>query len=525
MKRIITITTLLLASGCSILQNPVAKKEAEILKLMATIRPDLTNQVGEPWFTFSYQQHKEQTLDALLNLYKTASDENVRGWAIDSLSHQNNPRLIPFWQEILDNRDTSDKRSVYAAISGLGNIHAPESNNIRLALLSDPETPPDLLAHICVTYQNSYIPQEVLDQIVTLTAHTSEQVRVTAFATVPYHSEHTSLTNALRNQLIERALSDPNPKIVRWGLYSLGENPPSEHFSMILEHLNHAAPSVRVFADLALYGRYLNDAEQFEICRTALEEKQWSYQTAPLLTLRYAQILEREKGEFAEAEHAYQTAQRAYTSNDANWSNNFNPGATMLYRLIQVKQKRGDIEGAIAVLNQLVKEYPEHTRIDAHDFPTPGYNMIKIVRELAPELRTILVDAPIRIHVSPLNEILQQGQHLKFKVSIRNITIENVILHYQHWTDDDVLIPDPPIVTVNGKRWTSLGFDGTTASTNTVKQATIPPNKSFELIGTLHLNRTGNYVIDFRFKPVCEFEDGTQWSAQILTKSVKITIP
>ena len=32
MKRIITIATLLLASGCSILQNPVAKKEAEILK-------------------------------------------------------------------------------------------------------------------------------------------------------------------------------------------------------------------------------------------------------------------------------------------------------------------------------------------------------------------------------------------------------------------------------------------------------------------------------------------------------------
>ena len=170
MKRIITIATLLLASGCSILQNPVAKKEAEILKLMATIQPDLTNQVGEPWFTFSHQLHKERTLDALLNLSKTTSDETVRGWAIDSLSHQNNPRLIPFWQEILDNRDTGDKRSVHAAISGLGNIHAPQSNNILLALLSDPETPPDLLAHICVTYQNSYIPQEVLDQLVALTS-------------------------------------------------------------------------------------------------------------------------------------------------------------------------------------------------------------------------------------------------------------------------------------------------------------------------------------------------------------------
>ena len=527
MKHIIAITTLVLTTGCAIFQtDPVAKKEAEILKLMATIRPDLKRQVGEPWFTFSHQQHEEHTLAALLNLSKTASDENVRRWAIDSLSHQNNPRRIPFWEEILDNRDAVDKRSVYAAISGLGTIHVPEASDILLALLSEPETPPELLVHLCVTYQNRYIPQEVLDQLVVLTAHTSEQVRVAAFEAVPYHSEHTSLTETLRNQLLERALYDPSSKIVRWGLYSLGENPLAEHFPMILEHLNHADLSVRVRADRVLYNSYLNSAEQFEICRKALEEKRWSYQTAPQLTLRYAQILEAGKGELAEAEQAYRTARRAYDSNDANWSNNFNPGATMLYRLIQVKQKRGDIEGAIAVLNQLVTEYLEHTRVDAHDFPTPGENMIiKSVGELAPELRTILVDAPIRIHVSPLNRGDQPRHRLKFKVGVHNITTENVTLYHQHWTDDDVLIPNPPIVTVNGKTWTRLHFDDTTASTNTVKEVTIPPNELFELIGTLYLNRTGDYVIDFRFKPVCEFEDGRQWSAWILANSVKITIP
>ena len=527
MKRIITIATLLLASGCSILQNPVAKKEAEILKLMATIRPDLTNQVGEPWFTFSYQQHKERTLDALLNLSKTASDENVRGWAIDSLSHQNNPRLIPFWQEILDNRDTGDKRSVHAAISGLGNIHAPQSNNILLALLSDPETPPDLLTHICVTYQNSYIPQEVLDQLVALTSHTSKMVRLTAFKVVPYHSEHHTLTEALRNELLERALGNTNPEIVRWGLRSLGANPPPELFPITLNHLNHADASIRVRADEALSSLLsdvaVNRAEKFEMCRKAFEEKRWTYQTAPLLTSRYARILEEERGEFAEAEQAYQTAQQAYASNDAYNAWNNDPGATMLYRLIQVKQKRGDIEGAIAVLNRLVKEYPADTRIYAHDFPAPGHNAEQRVRELEPKLRTILEDAPIRIRVLPLNKTYQPGQRLKFKVSIHNITTENVMLHCKHRKGDDALFPGRPIVIVNGNMWTD--FHETTFSANTVKKMAIPPNGSFEFISTLHPFRTGNYVIDFRFKPVCEFEDGTQWSAQILANSVKIQIP
>ncbi len=528
MKRIIAITTLLLASGCSILQNPVAKKEAEILKLMATIRPELRCPVGEPWFTFSYQRHDDLTLDALLNLYKTASDENVRHRAIDSLRRQNNPRLIPFWQDILDNRDKVDKQYVLIAISGLGAIHVPQSNRILLALLSDPEASPELLVQMLgrlgFEYQASgYMSKEILDQIVARTSHKYEKVRLAAFEAVPYHSEHSPVTEALRNELLGRALGDTNPEIVRWGLSSFGKNPPPELFPIMLDYLNHADSSVRALADEALSRNYLNGAENVEMCRKTFEEKRWTYQTAPLLASRYAQILEEERGEFAEAEKAYQTAQRAYASNGAYRSYNSDPGVTMLYRLIQVKQKRGDIEGAIAVLNQLVKEYPKHTGIYAHDFPTPGYSRTRTVRTLETELRTILEDTPIRIHVSPLNEPYHPKQRLKFKVSIHNITTENVMLHCKHRKGEDVLFPGRPIVVVNGNRGTD--FYETAFLADTVKKVAIPPNESFAFIGTLHPLRTGNYVIDFRFKPVCEFEDGTQWSAQILTKSVKIKIP
>ena len=106
--------------------------------------------------------------------------------------------------------------------------------------------------------------------------------------------------------------------------------------------------------------------------------------------------LRRRKANLPKQNRRIKRRNKTYASNDAYNAWNNDPGATMLYRLIQVKQKRGDIKGAIAVLNRLVKEYPADTRIYAHDFPAPGYNMVHTVTELAPKLRTILEGALIK---------------------------------------------------------------------------------------------------------------------------------
>ncbi len=531
MKTILVITAIVLAAVFSAIcrAHAVAEKEAEILKLMepglARMQPGLIHYPADPWFTFARQQHDDLTLVALLNLSKTASDEKVRYLALGSLSRQKNVRLIPFWQGILENRDdVDDCPSAYAyAISGLSTINTPQSTRVLLTLLSDPETPPTILCLICGVHRRSQeieVSEEIWEQIFLLTTHESPKVRLTALKALPYYLETSFFTKALRDQLLHRALTDTNLDIVRWGLRSLGMNAPPELFSITLDYLNHKNASVRALADEALIYFLF---EHFEMCQIALEEKRWTYQTAPLLTSRYARILETEKGEFAEAEKAYQTAQRTYASNDAYHVRNDDPGATMLYRLIQVKQKCGDIEGAITVLNRIVKEYSRNTRIYANDFPAPGHNIIGTVGELESQFRVILEDAPIRIRVSPLNETYHPKEDLKFKVSIHNLSTEKVMLHCKHQKGKDVLVPDRPIIVINGNQWTN--FHETTFLVDTVKKVAIPPNESYSFVGTLGFSRTGNYVIDFRFKPVCELEDGTQWSARILSNSVKIKMP
>ena len=523
MRSIFSITAILLLVGLSVsVCYPDPVRETEILKLMTTVPENLTCATGNPWYSFAYQQHDDLTTEVLLNLYRTASDEKVRRLALGSLRHQKKAELVLFWQGILQKRDKVDDQSVANAIYGLGTINSQQSNRILLSLLSEKDPSPETLVRICYVFRGNGVPKEGVEQIVALTSHVSEKVRRAAFDATSFRIE------ALRDKLLGQALADTSPAIIRWGLYWLpqSENISPQLFPIVFDYLAHSDPYVRVAADEALSyllgGNAPHRDEKFEMLQTAFEEKRWSYETAPLLALRYARILEEGIGELAEAEKAYQTAQQAYALSDAYNASNHEPGATMLYRLIQVKQKRGDIEGAIAVLNRLVKEYPARTRIYAHDFPVPGYNMDKTVQGLETRLRARLNDSPIRISILPLNETYPAGQKLKFKVSIQNITNDSLILHCTHRNGWDVLVPCRPVIVVDARHW--IDFEETVFLVDAFLKVTISPNESFSFIGTLGSLQIGNHVIDFRFKPVCEFENGALWSEMMLANSATIEI-
>ena len=396
MKILVVIATILLVtvffSGCG--SALIAKKEAGESQIrvpdpvnnsifIAARASSILRRIPEPvscivgsqrhmwWEEFTRQQHDDLTIDALLHLYCEASDqkvrtsdESVRMQVIKALSRQKNARLLPLWQQLLVHRDKVDLLVAWNALFGLATINTPQSNSVILSLLSDPGTPPDILSSICYLFAEE-IPAVVgSEQIIAeLTGHSSEDVRHAAFEAMR------SRPGKVPVQLLGRAFTDPSPKIVLWALrsFSFNRNLSPELFLLKLKCLNHADASVRAYADKTLssllWVHAENKYEKFEMCRQAFEAKRWNYQTAPLLTLRYALILEENKGELAEAEKAYKTAQRAYRSNSTYQAFSFNgdPGATMLYRLIQIKLERGDIKGAIEALNQLVKEYPLDT--------------------------------------------------------------------------------------------------------------------------------------------------------------------
>ena len=61
---------------------------------------------------------------------------------------------------------------------------------------------------------------------------------------------------------------------------------------------------------------------------------------------------------------------------------NHDEGATLAYRIIRVYQKRGQIKEALAACKALREEFPASTRIYARDYPAPGTNMERTVRDL-----------------------------------------------------------------------------------------------------------------------------------------------
>ena len=100
------------------------------------------------WNEFVNKQHDDLTVDALLYLYKTSSDEKIRRRALQALSHQKKERLILLWQEILEHPENINEVYTWSAISGLATINVSQSNQILISLYLDPETPPEISTKI-----------------------------------------------------------------------------------------------------------------------------------------------------------------------------------------------------------------------------------------------------------------------------------------------------------------------------------------------------------------------------------------
>ena len=538
MKTIFIITALLLAAVPLNADDPLAERKAEILELIAAIPENLRCGTGIPWYSFQRRQHDDLTLDALVDLAKNTQEDRVRDLAITSLAYQKNARLIPYWRDFIVNLENVGFKSYkhVQAVQGLLRIKSPQSTQFLMGMLSGPDTPEDTIALICsgCSTMKSMVPREIWNQIETLSTHESGRVRIIAFLALLSEVEDAFPTQDARKKHLDRALAHHDSGVVCRALRSLGYVPVPEFFPRMFDYLYHADVAIRVEADVALRNLLLHDsgkaANMFNMCENAFRENRWHYRNAPLLTARYAQILQDVSGEFVEAERALQDAYRTYASNDAYRERSPNSGAIILRELIEVKLKRGDNEGAIEVLSRLVKEYPNNTQAIAPNLPQNLRRRFQSTTHVDATLQTALEDAPVHVRVKPLTKTHHAAQRIRFKVSTQNITDEDVILHCAERTGGGALVSNNAPIEINTENWTTFhqSVNWTTfreSLADTVKHVTVPPGESFSFVGTLAPLDAGHHVIDFWFDITCEFENGEKWSHRVLANSVKLTIP
>ena len=546
MKTIFIITALLLAAVTLNADDPLAERKAEILELIAAIPENLMCGTGIPWYSFQRRQHDDLTLDALVDLAKTTREDKVRDLAIASLAYQKNARLIPYWRDFivtLENVGVKSYKHVQA-VEGLLRINSPQSTELLMRMLSGPNTPDNTIALICsgCSTMKNLVPREIWNQIEALSTHESGRIRSVAFLALLSEVEDAFPTQDARKKHLDRALAHHDSGVVSRALRSLGYAPLPEFLPRMFDYLYHADVAMRVEADVALRNLLLHDSgnqnDMFNMCENALREKRWIYRSAPLLAARYAQVLQDTRGEFVEAEHALQAAYRTYASNDAYRERSPNSGAFILRELIEVKLKRGDNEGAIEVLNQLAKEYPNNTQAIAPEVPRHLKRRFQSVAHVDATLQTTLEDAPVHVRVKPLTKTHRATQRPRFKVSTHNISDENVILHCVKRTRGGVLVSNnAPIeinteLEINTENWTTshtfvnwTTFRESLFLSDTVRHVTVPPGESFSFVGTLAPLHAGHHVIDFWFDITCELESGEKWSHRVLANSVKLTIP
>lgn len=100
------------------------------------------------WENFANQRHDDLTVDGLLYLYKTSSNEKFRMKILKVLSYQKKERLILLWQEILNQDEIINELTAWNAVFGLATIDSQKSYQILQSLNTDPETPAVILAQI-----------------------------------------------------------------------------------------------------------------------------------------------------------------------------------------------------------------------------------------------------------------------------------------------------------------------------------------------------------------------------------------
>lgn len=111
------------------------------------------------WKEFVNKQHDDLTVDALLHLYYTNSDEKVQSSALHALSTQRKKRLIVLWKEVLGNQENTNRADAWNAVYGLSAIDIPQSNQILLSLRFNKETPSEILAPIYQLIREKGMPQ------------------------------------------------------------------------------------------------------------------------------------------------------------------------------------------------------------------------------------------------------------------------------------------------------------------------------------------------------------------------------
>ena len=543
MKTIFIITALLLAAVPLNADDRLAERKAELLELMATVPVNLVygTHIHIPWNRYKHVQHDEITIDALVDLAKTTREDRVRDLAIASLAYQKNARLIPYWTDLLVNFENPGFKSykhVIQAVEGLLRINSPQSTQLLMRMLSDPDTLDDTLVLFCngCSTMKGMVPRELWSQIEVLSFHSSERVRAAAFQALLLDVEHAFPTQDARKKHLDRALAHKDSGVLSRALRSIGYAPLPEFFPRLFDFLYYADVAIRVEADLALRNLLLNvninRADAFNMCENALRQKRWIYRSAPLLAARYVQMLQDARGEFVEAEHALQAAYRTYASNDAYRERSPDWGAIMLRELIEIKLKRGDHSGAIDVMRRLVKDYPNNTQAIAPDVPRHLRRRFQSRARADATLQTVLEDAPVHVRVKPLVKKYYATQRPRFQVSTHNISDEDVILHCAERTRGSVLVSNNATIEINtdnrktfheSVKWTT--FREAKSLDDTVKRVTVPPGESFSFVGTLAPLQAGNHVIDFWFGITCVLENGEKWSHRVLANSVKLTIP
>jgi len=332
------------------------------------------------------KENADNAIPALTHIALVTTNEKFQVRSLSALSELGSPKTTPFFRALASSRDPTLRRWTPRAFA---NIYTTDGNVIGdlNALLKDQSGD--------VRYSALHAVRDIKEQqlarnIAALFSDTDPKISLWAHRV--WCDIHSSIKIDAFLKLFRNANEPGRTELLRhvWKINKEGAAG-DKLTDFLLRMLESKNPDIRLEADLQLFLIRNAPAIRREADRIFRQDSSpiWnSVKTLGFAGWRVEQKSETEKTLHAqyldEAFRAYQRALANYRSFEEKrkLQVNHDEGATLAYRIIRVYQKRGQIQEAVEACKALAEEFSASTRIYVRDYPVPGTNMDRTVKEL-----------------------------------------------------------------------------------------------------------------------------------------------
>ena len=332
-------------------------------------------------------ENRSLATPALVDIAVVTTNRTQQVRAISALAQLSNPSTLPLFRALAASSDVELRGLTPQAFARVYSEDRQVALDVA-GLLSDPTE--------SIRYASLFAARDIGDRallapVASLFDDPSEKVRVMAYRV--WCDIQPSIRLATFRSALRKADNVGRVELLGHAGKTIRGNQGTEDLAaLLMQGLKSTHGEVRQEADFQLFLLRDSDLVREMVCDVFYRDRSPVWQSVKTLGFagwcaeqgRENRITTSRETHLQKALRAYERALENYHAHDnkRKLQINYDEGATLAYRIVRIHQKRGERARAVDACKALGDQFSENTKLYARDFPVPGTNMRRTVKEV-----------------------------------------------------------------------------------------------------------------------------------------------